>query len=108
MKKGALIIDDCLVATNNDLPAKYIFKNKIPIRLIAERAFANRKNLKSVTIPESVTAIPSAAFLGCEALTDVVIPASVREVDNFAFYGCPLLKNALLPRELEHLGACAF
>ena len=30
-KKGALIIDDCLVATNNELPAKYIFKNKIPL-----------------------------------------------------------------------------
>ena len=26
-KKGALIIDDCLIATNNDLPAQYVFKN---------------------------------------------------------------------------------
>ena len=46
-KKGAFILDDCLIATNGDLPAKYIFKNKIPIRLIAERAFANSKNLKT-------------------------------------------------------------
>ena len=107
-KKGALIIDDCLIATNNDLPAKYIFKNKIPIRLIAERAFAMRKNLKSVTIPETVTAIPTAAFLGCEGLVDVIIPSTVKSVGNFAFYGCALLKNALLPRELESLGAGAF
>lgn len=77
-KKGAFIIDDCLIATNNDLPAKYIFKNKIPIRLIAERAFANKKNLKSVTIPATVTAIPTACFYGCENLTDVIIPSSVR------------------------------
>ena len=107
-KKGALIIDDCLVATNAELPAKYIFKNKTPIRLIAERAFANQKKLKTVEIPASVTAIPTAAFFGCETLTDVVIPATVREVGNYAFYNCPLLKNALLPRELEHLGAGAF
>lgn len=107
-KKGALIIDDCLIATNNDLPAKYIFKNKIPIRLIAERAFASRKNLKSVTIPVTVTAIPSAAFLNCEALTDVIIPNTVKSVGNFAFYGCTLLKNARLPQELEQLGAGAF
>ena len=107
-KKGALIIDDCLIATNKDLPAKYIFKNKIPIRLIAERAFANRKNLKSVTIPATVTAIPTAAFFECENLTDVVIPETVREVGNFAFYNCAMLRNALLPRDLERLGAGAF
>ena len=77
-KKGALIIDDCVVATNNDLPAKYIFKNKLPIRLIAERAFAMRKGLQSVVIPESVTAIPSAAFYQCENLTEVILPATVR------------------------------
>ena len=27
-KKGALNLDDCLIATNNDLPASYVFKNK--------------------------------------------------------------------------------
>ena len=99
-KKGALIIDDCLVATNADLPEKYIFKSKNPIRLIAERAFSNQKKLKTVEIPESITAIPTAAFFGCESLTDVTIPSTVREVGNYAFYDCPLLKNALLPNTL--------
>ena len=107
-KKGALILDDCLVATNNTLPAKYIFKNKIPIRLIAERAFANRKNLQTVTIPASVTAIPTAAFYNCENLTDVIIPSTVTSVGNFAFYNCPLLKNALLSTNVEQIGAGAF
>ena len=107
-KKGVLIIDDCIVATNNDLPAKYIFKNKIPIRLIAERAFANRKNLRSVTIPETITAIPTAAFYNCEGLTEVVIPATVRTVGNFAFYNCGVLKAATLPKDLERLGAGVF
>ena len=107
-KKGALIIDDCIVATNDELPAKYVFKNKTPIRLIAERAFANRKGLKSVTIPETITSIPTAAFYGCEGLTDVIIPASVKEVGNFAFYNCTLLKTATLPADLERLGAGVF
>ena len=107
-KKGALIIDDCLIATNNELPAKYVFKNKTPIRLIAERAFANKKNLKSVEIPNTITAIPTAAFMGCENLTDVVIPATVKTVGNFAFYNCVKLRNAKLPTELERLGAGVF
>ena len=107
-KKGALIIDDCLVATNDALPAKYKKKNKTPIRLIAERAFANRKNLKTVVIPSTITALPAAAFYQCGNLTDVTIPSSVREVGNFAFYNCVLLKSALLPRELERLGMGAF
>ena len=72
-KKGILLIDGCIVATNNELPANYIFKSKTPIRLIAERAFANRKNLKSVTIPNTITAIPTAAFYQCENLTNVTI-----------------------------------
>ena len=107
-KKGALIIDDCVIATNNDLPAKYIFKNKIPIRLIAERAFAGRKNLRSVTIPETVTAISTAAFYGCENLMEVIIPATVRTVGNFAFYNCGSLKTATLPKDLKALGAGVF
>ena len=107
-KKGALIIDDCLIATNSNLPAKYIFKNKIPIRLIAERAFANNAQLKTVVIPATVTAIPTAAFYQCENLTDVTIPASVREVGNFAFYNCAKLRSATLPQELERLGMGAF
>ena len=107
-KKGALIIDDCLIATNNELPAKYIFKTKIPIRLIAERAFANRKVLKSVTVPATVTAIPTAAFYQCENLTEVIIPETVTEVGNFAFYNCGLLKTATLPKNLQRLGAGVF
>ena len=107
-KKGALIIDDCLIATNNNLPAKYIFKNKIPIRLIAERAFANNPLLKIVVIPATVTAIPTAAFYQCENLTDVTIPTSVREVGNFAFYNCAKLRSAMLPQDLERLGMGAF
>ena len=107
-KKGAFIIDDCLIATNKELPAKYIFKNKTPIRLIAERAFANRKELKSVTIPNTITAIPTAAFYGCENLTDVTIPSTVTEVGNFAFYNCALLKSATLPKNLKLLGAGVF
>lgn len=107
-KSGALIIDDCIVATNDELPAKYIFKSKVPIRLIAERAFANRKNLKSVTIPTSISVIPTAAFYQCDNLTDVVIPETVREVGNFAFYKCGLLRSAKLPSTLERLGMGAF
>ena len=107
-KKGALYIDDCLIATNNDLPANFVFKNKIPTRLIAERAFATRKSLRTIELPVTVTAIPAAAFYACENLTEVRIPTTVTRVGNFAFYGCALLKAATLPVSLGRLGMGAF
>ena len=107
-KKGGLYIDGCLIAVNNNVPAKFVFKNKIPTRLIAAGAFANSKKIKSVVIPATVSAIPNAAFYKCENLTDVTIPASVKHVGNFAFYGCKLLREATLPTAVETLGMGAF
>ena len=107
-RRGALYINGCLIAVNDQAPAEFVFKTKMPTRLIANRAFAESKNIRSVTLPDGITTIPAAAFYGCENLTRVVIPASVKRVDNFAFYGCVLLQEATLPSGLESLGAGAF
>ncbi len=95
------------------------------VTAVGEAAFSYSK-LKSITIPEGVTTIGSAAFGGCEKLidvsiprtvtsigvsafsmctelTDVVIPNSVTTLGNSAFYECPKLKNVVLPDTLEVL-----
>lgn len=57
----------------------------------SEWAFANCKNLQSVTISDNVTKISNTAFRNCSGLTYVTIPNSVTEIGYNAFEGCTSL-----------------
>ncbi len=59
-----------------------------PITYIVESAFSWCKNLKSITIPNSVTTIGNSAFWDCENLTSITIPNSVIEIGDAAFRSC--------------------
>lgn len=107
-KKGALYIDGCLIAVNSEAPAKFVFKDKVPTRVIAAGAFSNAKQIRSLSIPDGIETIPVACFYKCTGLAEVVIPKSVKHVERLAFAECESLKNAMLPSDLESLGAAAF
>ena len=62
-----------------------------PVVGIGNDAFENLK-ITSITIPDSVTAIESAAFNNCSSLTSVVIPDSVVSISNSAFSECDNIK----------------
>ena len=49
------------------------------------------KDVKSFTIPSSVTKIGGEAFSGCGSLANITIPASVTQIGSQAFKGCPKL-----------------
>lgn len=66
--------------------------NGYPITGIGNTAFANDANLKSVTIPGSVTNIGDFAFEG-SGLTSVNIPASVISLGQSVFALCNSLTN---------------
>lgn len=58
------------------------------VTAIGSYAFANCKNLLSVSIPNSIESIGQYAFYYCRALTDVTIPASVSVIGSSAFRDC--------------------
>jgi len=60
-------------------------KAKTQIILVPSKITGN------ITIPNSVTSIPSLAFYGCTSLTGVTIPSGVTSIGNRAFYGCTSL-----------------
>ena len=62
-------------------------------------AFANCDNLKSVTIPDSVTTIADMAFSGCINLTSATIPASVKSIGDLVFDRCKNLKGVSTGKE---------
>ena len=57
-------------------------------KVIAAKAFANRTDLSSIEIPDSVTEIGDFAFSGCTNLASIKIPNSVKKIGFSAFAGC--------------------
>lgn len=107
------VIDDeeiRIVACNRDvkdavIPAEI---DGMPVTYIASDAFAERTNLESVTIPDSVVTIAGEAFQGCTSLKSVNIPDSVLYITPRTFKGCTSLETVTLGKHLINIGDGAF
>lgn len=75
---------------------------------IAESAFENLENLRSVEIGAPIQAIGASAFRGCRRLETITLPGAVISVDARAFEGCEQLESVEFPDQLRELGAFAF
>ena len=70
---------------------------------IGKKAFAECKNLKSVTIANSVRDIERNAFRYCTSLASIFIPYSVTHIGNEAFEFCPSLVSITVdPRNTKY------
>jgi hypothetical protein len=75
---------------------------------IGYRAFANCKNLSSVTIPNSVTSINNYAFAYCTGLNSLTLGNSVTEIGAYAFAYCRGLTSVTIPKSVTSISARAF
>jgi hypothetical protein len=55
-------------------------------------AFSGCTNLKSITLPPTLTTIPWGCFRGCSSLEELYIPKSVTKIQQVAFLGCTSLE----------------
>lgn len=104
------IIDEeeknCMVVSASENPNIYIRPDvtingeTYRVTKIADDAFKNKKFIKSVYIPESITEIGKGAFIGCTNLTSIDIPNSVKHIDNNAFHGCNKAMHLDLPNSI--------
>lgn len=78
------------------------------VTTIVQGGFCNLPNVKSITIPNSISCIMSNAFMGCTSLTSIVIPDSVTALGGYAFEGCTALKSVKIGSGTEELGREAF
>lgn len=62
-------------------------------KIIADAAFENREDMKSLTIPEGVVIIGDSVFCGCTQVESFTIPASVTSIGGALFYAVVKLKN---------------
>ena len=106
-------------------PVVYSYKGKMPentslvikdgTTCISQQAFDNssykydenndtiKKNLISVTLPESLKIIDYYAFNGCENLQEVILPDSLTEINYNAFGNCYSLKKINIPSSLKYI-----
>lgn len=70
--------------------------------------FRGKTNVKSVTMPDTVTVIGMQAFSGCTNLTDLTLSKNITSIEKWAFSGCSGLTEVSLPSSLETLGYGAF
>ena len=75
---------------------------------IGYRAFANCKNLSSVTIPNSVTSINNYAFAYCTGLNSLTLGNSVTQIGAYAFAYCRGLTSVTIPKSVTSISARAF
>ncbi len=79
------------------------------VRVIAGEAFAGHKELKSLSLPDSLQVVGEAAFEDCSGLADIQFGSGVREIKDRAFRGTAAAgKSVSLPASVEKLGLFAF
>lgn len=78
------------------------------VKTIANCAFFDCVNLKSVTLSEGLEKIGDSAFAGCVKLEGISIPTTVNEIGYSAFYSCKALKSVALPEGIIKIGNRAF
>ncbi len=71
---------------------------------IADSAFFNLENLKTVIIPDSVVYIGESAFKKCSSLSNITIPDNV-EIGNEAFWG---ISFENFPKGVVYIGKCVY
>ena len=75
---------------------------------IGSAAFSNCTSLKSINIPDSVTSIGSSAFSQCYSLTSINIPESVTSIGSDAFYRCTGLTFITIPNSVTSISEGVF
>lgn len=103
-KGKATIVGYTGTGTKLTVPKKL---GKKPVSGIGIGAFAWNSNLKSVTLPDSVTTIEGSAFAGCENMTKITLGKKVKNIGDCAFYYTGLT-SFTMPDSVTKLGREAF
>jgi hypothetical protein len=89
------------------IPSEY---KGLPVTEIAPLVFWNKENLKTLTIPATVTCIGRYAFSGCTNLEKIIFEegSQLKTIEGCAFVDCSSLKDIELPESLEIIEGAAF
>ncbi|MDR2408326.1 MAG: leucine-rich repeat protein, partial [Bacteroidales bacterium] len=78
------------------------------VTAIGYATFSNCRNLVSISIPNSVTSIGNVAFASCDSLTSIIIPNSVTSIGDYAFAYCSGLTSVTIGNSVTTIGEYTF
>ncbi len=93
---------DAKALTNINLPNDVTFSDS------GVSYFARCTSLTSITLPESMSAIPMYMFQGCTALQSVTTTGTIESIGNGAFSGCTALTEVPSLSSVTTIGSYAF
>lgn len=70
--------------------------------------FAMNEQLKSVSLPDSITKLGRGSFNRCTSLTQINIPEGVKSLGQVCFYRCSALESIELPSTVSAIEPSAF
>lgn len=82
--------------------------NGLTVMGVGPGAFQNQKQLRRVTLPDTVSVIDVRAFAGCESLQSVTLGKGLTLLDNECFRDCTALDSVVIPAKVTEIGADAF
>lgn len=104
-------VDNCLIERSTGTLIAGCTTSIIPddgsIKRIGNAAFYEFP-IRSISIPEGITAIGSAAFYQCAELQEISLPSTLTDIGDQAFQGCQVLSQISLPQSLDTIGSDAF
>lgn len=79
-----------------------------PVTAVATRAFFRCSDLKSVSLPNSITTIGQYAFQHCSALKEVHLSSNITALETSTFHGCTSLQSIQLPGSILSISTSVF
>lgn len=116
-KKDHLLIQKLIIPEQCKSIAEAAFENlanlrsveiRAPIQRVGAKAFCGCVHLEQIVLPDSVDSIGEAAFLGCTSLAQVQLPQALTKVEAKVFCKCAELRNIDLPTTVAMIGESAF
>lgn len=79
-----------------------------PVRVIGERAFYGRREIRRVRLPKYLKKLEAYAFAECRFLEQIELPEETESIGDYGFYNCIRMKRIELPGTITRMGYGAF
>lgn len=108
-KRHAELIDGSKAKGDVTIPSSVEYNHvNYTVTAIGDKVFRANKNLKSITIPESIVEMGMENFAFCSNLTNCFLKAKINVLPYLTFKGCEKLESIKLPEGITTIGDQAF